>query len=114
MIWARKSWLLKLSSLGVLISPRLLHLSAKMLYLIMTGEDEHADGKQHARQNVIHEAGLFQGRLGFERAIVLFEDGCEEFSNIQGLGQIRFPKGNISAIFEDIRRVLERKGVIEE
>jgi predicted nucleotide-binding protein len=38
--------------------------------------------------NVIHEAGLFQGRLGFERAIILLEDGCEEFSNIQGYGQI--------------------------
>jgi predicted nucleotide-binding protein len=46
--------------------------------------------------NVIHEVGLFQGRLGFKRAIVLLEEGCKEFSNIQGLGQIRYPKGNIS------------------
>jgi len=81
-------------------------------FLIMTAEDEQADGKQHARQNVIHEAGLFQGRLGFERAIILLEEGCEEFSNVQGLGQIRFPKGNISAVFEDIRRVLEREGLV--
>lgn len=80
----------------------------------MTAEDEQADGKQHARQNVIHEAGLFQERLGFERAIILVEDGCEDFSNIQGLGQIRFPKGNVSAVFEDIRRVLEREGLIDE
>ena len=29
-----------------------------------------------ARMNVIHEVGLFQGRLGFERAIVLLEEGC--------------------------------------
>ena len=77
-------------------------------FLIMTAEDELADGKLHARMNVVHEVGLFQGRLGFERAIVLLEEGCEEFSNISGLGQIRFPKGNISAIYEDIRRVLER------
>ena len=87
---------------------------AAIAFLIMTAEDEQADGKQHARQNVIHEAGLFQGRLGFERAIILLEEGCEEFSNIQGLGQIRFPNGNISAIFEDIRKVLEREGLVDE
>ena len=87
---------------------------AAIAFLIMTAEDEQADGKQHARQNVIHEAGLFQGRLGFERAIILLEEGCEEFSNVQGLGQIRFPKGNMSAVFEDIRRVLEREGLVDE
>ena len=80
--------------------------------LVMTAEDEQAGGNHHARMNVIHEVGLFQGRLGFERAIVLLEDGCEEFSNIQGLGQIHFPKGNIAAIFEDIRAVLERESLI--
>jgi len=63
--------------------------------------------------NVIHEAGLFQGRLGFEKAILLLEKDCEEFSNIQGLGQIRFPKGNITAIFEEIRQVLEREGLLD-
>jgi predicted nucleotide-binding protein len=87
---------------------------AAIAFLIMTAEDEQADGTQHARQNVIHEAGLFQGRLGFQRAILLLEHGCEEFSNVQGLGQIRFPKGNISAVFEDIRKVLEREGLVDE
>ena len=43
-------------------------------FLVMTGEDLHADGAAHARENVIHEAGLFQGRLGFERAIILLEE----------------------------------------
>ena len=66
------------------------------------------------RQNVIHEAGLFQGRPGFKRAIILLEDGCEEFSNVHGLGQIRFPGENVSAVFEDVRRVLEREGLSDE
>lgn len=86
--------------------------SAAVAFIIMTAEDEQADGKLHARMNVIHEAGLFQGRLGFERAILLLEEGCEEFSNVQGLGQIRFPAGNISAVFEKIRKVLEREGLV--
>ena len=86
---------------------------ASFAFLVMTAEDEQADGNRHARMNVIHEVGLFQGRLGFERAIVLLEDGCEEFTNVQGLGQIRFPKGKISAIFEDVRAVLERESIVE-
>ena len=86
--------------------------AAAIALLIMTGEDEQPDGKLRSRMNVIHEAGLFQGRLGFTRAIVVLEDGCEAFSNIEGLGQIRFPKGNIKAVFEEIRRVLDREGLL--
>ena len=87
--------------------------SAACAFVIMTAEDELADGKTQARMNVIHEVGLFQGRLGFTKAIILLEEGCEEFSNIQGLGQIRFPKGDLAAKFEEIRQVREREGVIE-
>lgn len=85
--------------------------NAGFAFLVMTAEDERADGTLHPRENVIHEAGLFQGRLGFKRAIILREEGCQEFSNIHGLTQILFPKGNISAIFENVRRVLEREGI---
>jgi predicted nucleotide-binding protein len=86
---------------------------AGIAFLILTAEDELVDGAIIARQNVIHEAGLFQGRLGFMRAIVLLEDGCAEFSNIAGLGQIRFPQGNIAAKFENVRQVLEREGFLD-
>lgn len=88
--------------------------AAAIAFLVMTAEDEMVDGEAQARMNVVHEAGLFQGRLGFSRAIVLLEEGCAEFSNIQGLGQIRFPKGMISSAFEEIRRVLEREKIIDE
>lgn len=86
--------------------------ASAIAFLVMTAEDEMADGSMQARMNVIHEAGLFQGRLGFSRAIVMLEEGCEEFSNVAGLGQIRFPRGNIAAAFEEVRRVLEREGLI--
>jgi predicted nucleotide-binding protein len=85
--------------------------AAAFAFLVLTAEDEQTGGKVRARENVVHEVGLFQGRLGFSRAIVLLEDGCEEFSNIHGLGQIRFPRGNIAAKFEDIRAVLERERI---
>ena len=87
--------------------------SAAFAFLVLTGEDEQSTGGLHPRMNVVHEAGLFQGRLGFERAIVILEDGCEEFSNIAGLGQLRFQKDNIKSVFEEVRMVLEREGVLE-
>lgn len=85
--------------------------SASFAFLVMTAEDEHADKTFHARENVIHEIGLFQGKLTFRKAIVLLEDGCTEFSNIHGLSQIRFPKGNIMAKPEEIRLVLAREDI---
>lgn len=77
--------------------------------LVMTGEDSTDDGLLRARQNVIHEAGLFQGKLGFERAIVLLEKGVDEFSNIQGITQIRFSPGNIRETFGDVLATLRRE-----
>jgi predicted nucleotide-binding protein len=77
--------------------------------LVMTGEDDTKDGKLLARQNVVHEAGLFQGKLGFSRAIILLEEGTEEFSNVHGLQQIRFSKGNIKESFGDVLAVLKRE-----
>jgi predicted nucleotide-binding protein len=86
---------------------------AVFAFLVMTAEDERADGTKQARPNVIHEIGLFQGRLGFERAIILLEEGCAEFSNIVGLTQIRFSNGNIMSKSEEVRRVLEREKILK-
>jgi hypothetical protein len=85
---------------------------AGFAFLVMTAEDAHADSSTHARENVIHEAGLFQGRLGFKRAIILLEGGCSQFSNIHGLTYIGFPKGNLEPVFEKIRHVLEREKML--
>jgi predicted nucleotide-binding protein len=77
--------------------------------LVMTGEDETAVGDLRARQNVVHEVGLFQGRLGFSRAIVLVEDGVEIFSNLQGIDQIRYSKGNIKETYGPVLATLKRE-----
>ena len=78
-------------------------------FLILTGEDIGTYGEMHARENVVHELGLFQGRLGFIRAIVLLEEGVHEFSNILGLNQIRFSKGNIRETFGDVLATIRRE-----
>jgi predicted nucleotide-binding protein len=104
----------RISPAGVSHTSRLQEMidSASFAFLVLTAEDEQKDETMNPRLNVVHEAGLFQGRLGFAKAIVLLEDGCEEFSNIHGLGQIRFSAGKISSCFEEVRRVLEREGML--
>jgi predicted nucleotide-binding protein len=77
--------------------------------LVMTGEDKDEKGNLRARQNVIHELGLFQGRLGFSRAIILLEEETKEFSNIHGINQIRYSKDNIKETYGDILAALRRE-----
>lgn len=76
--------------------------------LVLTGEDKSEDGVR-ARQNVIHECGLFQGRLGFDRAIMLVEEGIKLASNFDGIQQLRFRKGRISETFGDVIATLRRE-----
>ncbi len=106
----------RISAAGISTQERLSEMlnECGFAFLVLTAEDMHADSSMHARENVIHEAGLFQGRLGWRRAVVLLEQDCDEFTNIVGLGQIRFNKGNIPSCFEEIRRVLEREGFLSK
>ncbi len=82
---------------------------ASLALLVLTAENVDGDGQMHARENVIHEAGLFQGRLGFSRAIVLLEEGCAEFSNLSGVQHIPFSKGNIKEAFGEVLATIRRE-----
>jgi predicted nucleotide-binding protein len=80
---------------------------ANFAILVLTGEDEMRDGQVRPRENVIHEVGLFQGRLGWSRAILLVEEGVEPCSNIAGIQQIRYSKGNVRSTFGDVLAALK-------
>lgn len=86
---------------------------AAFAFIVMTAEDALTEDEIRARQNVVHEAGLFQGRLGFNRTIVLLEKGCTSFSNIDGLIYIGFPKGGISSVFHRVHGTLETHGLLK-
>ena len=77
--------------------------------LVLTGEDKTDLGKMRARQNVVHETGLFQGKLGINRAIILLEKGVEEFSNVSGINYIPFRRKRISDTFRQIIATLRRE-----
>ncbi len=83
--------------------------SSSLAILVMTGEDVMEDGSVRARQNVIHEVGLFQGRLGFHRVFVMLEHGCDHFSNLDGIQWINFAKDNIREGFGDVLAAIKRE-----
>lgn len=61
---------------------------------ILTGDDvghprDFTAGSPRARQNVVFETGFFLGALGRARVAVLYEDGVEKPSDIDGLVYIR-------------------------
>ena len=81
--------------------------------LVLTGDDKIDGAMYRARQNVVHETGLFQGHLGFSRAIVLLEEGVEDFSNIEGVERIPFKKDNIKETFGYVLATLRREFDVE-
>lgn len=82
--------------------------------VVMTGEDLMEDGSRRARENVIHEVGFCQGALGIDRTIVVMEEGVSEPSNIAGLTQIRFPRGELINVEDRIvDALIQRKRAFE-
>jgi predicted nucleotide-binding protein len=100
------------------VGESIVHILEKMLnqatfaVLVLTAEDQTEEGGKRARQNVIHEAGLFQGRLGFDKAILLVQRGLEGFTNVDGLQYIPFSDDNIEETFYQLQRAMKQKGTI--
>ena len=76
--------------------------SATFAVLVLTAEDEMAEGQLRPRENVVHETGFFQGHLGWTRAVILTENGGEPVSNVAGITQIRCDKSEIRSTVGDV------------
>jgi predicted nucleotide-binding protein len=76
--------------------------------IVMTGDDPVPEGSPHARENVLHEIGFFQGKFGLSAVCLLHEEGTNIPSNIHGLVYIPFPKGYVSATFGLLTRELKK------
>lgn len=79
---------------------------------LLTADDEQADGSERARQNVVHETGFFQGRLGFKQVAMVVQREVEEFSNVAGIIPIYFEGRHINQTFAEISRWLKREGLL--
>lgn len=53
--------------------------------VLYTADDDGANGKKRARQNVVFEHGFLIGRLGRERVCVIMDDNVEKPSDSDGL-----------------------------
>jgi hypothetical protein len=73
------------------------------VFFIITAAQEEA-----ARASVVHQASLLQRRVAVARPMILVEEGSGKIPGMEGVEQIRFPKGDIAAAFEEIRRMLEK------
>jgi len=102
------------SAVGYTVTARLEQMLAtsSLAIIVMSPEDEQKDAAVRARQNVVHEVGLFQGRLGFEKVIPLRHKSCEVFSNLSGINEIQYDADSWSTVFAKIRGVAEREGLV--
>jgi len=76
---------------------------------VLTAEDATEDGRRLPRQNVIHEVGLFQGRYGFDRVLLLVEEGCD-FVGSPSLGTATFPPNAIETAFWRLFKMIRTDG----
>lgn len=79
---------------------------------LLCRNEQMVDGLPRANQNVVYQAGFFQGRYGFGRVALLTEVGCDPFSNIAGIVRLDFPAPQVSSTFIDLHRMLQREGLI--
>jgi sugar/nucleoside kinase (ribokinase family) len=77
-----------------------------------SGSDDRPGARARTDQNVVHQAGLFQGRYGFGRVAIVAEEGCDTFSNIAGLIRLDFTRGRVSTTFIELERMLRREGLL--
>jgi hypothetical protein len=99
---------------GVSVSQRLKAMldRSRFAFLVMTPEDKGDEGRLQARMNVIHEIGLFQGRLGTEYAVVLRERKANLFSNLEGINRLDYDSGRLEGLRAEIHRLLIARGVM--
>ncbi|MGF7239335.1 MAG: PfkB family carbohydrate kinase [Frankia sp.] len=78
---------------------------------VLTVEDLIERGRGFARQNVVHELGLFQGRYGQDRVIILVEEGCQFLPDIGSTPPLNFARKAIKQTFWSVKEELLRKGI---
>lgn len=97
------------ANLGRTVIDKLQGESAKcdVAVIVMTGDDTDGAGNARARENVIHEIGFFQGKMGTGRVVLLYEEGVSIPSNIHGVVYSPFPPGVIEACLALLGRELQ-------
>ena len=75
--------------------------------LVVTGEDVALNPSSDLRLDLAHEAGVFQGRLGFDNVMILAEQGIQGLSGMRNLRQVRFRKDSMRETFGLVSAALD-------
>ena len=75
--------------------------------LVVTGEDVALNPSSALRLDLAHEAGVLQGRLGFDNVMILAEQGSQSLSGMRRLRQIRFRKDSMRETFGLVSAALD-------
>jgi sugar/nucleoside kinase (ribokinase family) len=73
---------------------------------VLTAEDTHGGPLEWARENVVHEVGLFQGRFGESRVVLLVEEGCGFVPQAPPDQILHYPRGTIETVFWGVRALI--------
>ncbi|MFM7182352.1 MAG: TIR domain-containing protein [Verrucomicrobiales bacterium] len=82
---------------------------ARFAILVLTRDDVETEGELAAQLNVVRLAGLFQGRLGFSRVLLLVEECATVLPGLHDLPCFVFPEGDPLAIWLTVRAILEKE-----
>jgi predicted nucleotide-binding protein len=85
---------------------------ARFAFAIMTPDDVMKDGTMRVRQNVVHEIGLCQARLGVRNTAILIANGTDRFTNVGGIVHLAFETGRIAEKSAELRGLLEERGIL--
>lgn len=98
-----------LPGLGTMAAMQEVMPKTQFAILVLTREDIEAEGELAAQLNVVRLAGLFQGRLGFTRVLLMLEECATVLPGVNDLPRLVFPEGNILGAWEKVRAILENE-----
>lgn len=79
------------------------------IFIIGSDTTTHAS---HPRANVLFELGLFHGRLGRKRTIILASGGIDLPTDVLGTIYLRYEPGRLEIVAEQLRREFKNMGLL--
>jgi CRP/FNR family cyclic AMP-dependent transcriptional regulator len=80
--------------------------------IFMIGQDTTGRAEQYPRQDVVFELGLFHGKLGRQRTIILASAGVHLPTDILGTIYLRYEPDPLEMVTRQLRREFKNMGLL--
>lgn len=94
------------------VSEKLLN-DATFAILVLTTDDETKEDRIKVHRSLVYETGLFQGKLGFKKVLILHQRGIGDLSDFTKAHSIKLIDENIEQTFNEIRQILKNENIIK-